>query len=82
MTGICCPYCGSENIQVTCTTKIENGIRRRRSCLDCRMRWNTFEYSEEAEESLRQQQIKVVQATVDARWAIKNAIEQLQQIKI
>ena len=82
MTGICCPFCGSENNQVICTTRIEDGIRRRRNCLDCRMRWNTFEYSEEAEESLRQQQIRVVHATVDAQFAIKEAIEKLQQIKI
>ena len=82
MTGICCPFCGSENSRVICTTKIENGIRRRRACRDCRMRWNTFEYPEGAEQSLREQQIRLIHKTVDAQYAIKEAIEKLQQIKI
>ena len=41
--GLPCPFCGSENIQVTNTVKIIDGIRRRRACLDCNMRWNTIE---------------------------------------
>lgn len=47
MYGICCPFCGNEKSRVTDTNKIENGIRRRRECCECRMRWNTFEVSEE-----------------------------------
>ena len=82
MTGICCPFCGSENNQVICTTKIEDGIRRRRSCLDCLMRWNTFEFSEDSEKQLQKQQIDLVRQTVDARFAIREAIEKLQRIKI
>ncbi len=82
MNGICCPFCGSENNQVVNTVKIDNGVRRRRGCLDCRMRWNTFEYPEDAEQSLRERQIHLIHATVDAQYAIKEAIEKLQQIKI
>ena len=82
MTGLCCPFCGSENSRVICTAAIDDGIRRRRACLDCRMRWNTFEYSEDAEQSIRQQQIRLIHATVDAQFTIRNAIEKLQQIKI
>ena len=47
MYGICCPFCGNETSRVTDTNKIENSIRRRRECCECRMRWNTFETSEE-----------------------------------
>ena len=82
MTGICCPFCGSENNRVINTVGIDEGIRRRRACLICRMRWNTFEYSEGAEQSIREQQIHLIHATVDAQYAIKEAIEKLQQIKI
>ena len=82
MIGMCCPFCGSENNRVIDTTAINDGIRRRRACQDCRMRWNTFEYSEGAEKSLREQQIHLIHATVDAQYAIKEAIEKLQQIKI
>ena len=82
MNGICCPFCGSENNHVVCSVKIDNGIRRRRGCLDCRMRWNTFEYSEGTEQSLQERQIKLIRATVDAQYAIKEAIEKLHEIKI
>ena len=82
MNGICCPFCGSEDNQVVCTVKIDNGIRRRRGCLDCLMRWNTSEYSDGTEQSLQERQIQLIRATVDAQYAIKEAIEKLQEIKI
>jgi len=46
------------------------------------MRYNSFEYSANEERSLRQRQMEVEQITVNAQWAIQNAIEKLQQIKI
>ena len=82
MTGICCPFCGSENNRVICTYNIEDGIRRRRACLDCRIRWNTYEFSEDSEKQLQKQRIDLVRQTVDARFAIRDAIEKLQQIHI
>ena len=82
MIGMCCPFCGSENNRVIDTTAINDGIRRRRACQDCRMRWNTFEFSEDSEKQLQKQRIDLVRQTVDARFAIREAIEKLQRIKI
>ena len=38
-----CPYCGSLNSRVTNSRNVENGIRRRRECRDCRHRFTTYE---------------------------------------
>lgn len=38
-----CPYCGSLNSRVTDSRNVENGIRRRRECQDCRRRFTTYE---------------------------------------
>ncbi len=80
--GIRCPFCGSEDNQVVCTRDIDNGIRRRRHCSACRMRWNTFEYSEGCDKEIGQQMIRITRATVDAQYAIREAIEKLQSIRI
>ncbi len=80
--GILCPSCGSDENRVVDTRDIVGGIRRRRSCLDCGKRFNTFEYTEDDDRALRQQQFKLIHATVDAQYVIREAIEKLQQIKI
>ncbi len=80
--GIHCPYCGCTFSSVVNTEQIMNGIKRRRECQECGMRYNSFEYSANEERSLRQRQMEVEQITVNAQWAIQNAIEKLQQIKI
>ena len=38
-----CPYCGSSDSRVTDSRNVENGIRRRRECLDCQRRFTTYE---------------------------------------
>lgn len=40
-----CPYCNSENLKVTDSRPVpnDNSIRRRRECIDCGMRFTTFE---------------------------------------
>ena len=80
--GIHCPNCDSTFSRVVNTELAKESIKRRRECLECGVRWNTYEYSSEAEQSLRQRQMKVEQITVDVKWAIQNTIEKLQQIKI
>lgn len=38
-----CPYCGSSDSRVTDSRNVENGIRRRRECLECERRFTTYE---------------------------------------
>ena len=38
-----CPYCGFSDSRVTDSRNVENGIRRRRECLDCQRRFTTYE---------------------------------------
>ena len=38
-----CPYCGSFDSRVTDSRNAENGIRRRRECLECHRRFTTYE---------------------------------------
>ncbi|MYC28639.1 MAG: transcriptional repressor NrdR [Chloroflexi bacterium] len=38
-----CPYCGSADSKVTDSRTVQNGIRRRRECLDCQRRFTTYE---------------------------------------
>lgn len=82
MTGMCCPECECEKSRVTDSRPAEGGIKRRRECIDCGARWVTFEYSEAAYQSIQKQQAQLIHATVDAQYAIKDAIAKLQQIKI
>ncbi len=38
-----CPYCGHEDSKVTDSRNAENGIRRRRECTRCGLRFTTYE---------------------------------------
>ena len=38
-----CPYCGFFDSRVTDSRNVENGIRRRRECLECQRRFTTYE---------------------------------------
>ncbi len=38
-----CPYCGYVDTKVTDSRESEDGIRRRRECLDCKRRFTTYE---------------------------------------
>jgi len=38
-----CPYCGHEESKVTDSRAVEDGIRRRRECLRCGLRFTTYE---------------------------------------
>ncbi len=38
-----CPYCGSIDSRVTDSRNVQNGVRRRRECLECHRRFTTYE---------------------------------------
>ena len=38
-----CPHCGSADSKVTDSRAVENGVRRRRECEECRARFTTYE---------------------------------------
>jgi len=38
-----CPFCGSTDTRVIDTTRVANGIRRRRQCKECSRRFSTME---------------------------------------
>jgi transcriptional repressor NrdR len=38
-----CTYCGSENSRVIDSRDVNNGVRRRRQCLECSSRFTTYE---------------------------------------
>jgi len=38
-----CPYCGSENSRVIDSRDINDGVRRRRQCMECKSRFTTYE---------------------------------------
>ena len=38
-----CPYCDSDDSKVTDSRNAQNGIRRRRECLECKRRFTTYE---------------------------------------
>jgi transcriptional repressor NrdR len=38
-----CPYCGSSDSKVVDSRDVNDGIRRRRQCLDCKARFTTYE---------------------------------------
>jgi len=38
-----CPYCGADDSRVVDTRPVDNGIRRRRECVDCSRRFTTYE---------------------------------------
>ena len=38
-----CPYCGHDETRVTDSRTSEDGVRRRRECLECSARFTTYE---------------------------------------
>ena len=38
-----CPYCGSDDSRVIDSRDVNDGVRRRRQCLDCSSRFTTYE---------------------------------------
>jgi len=38
-----CPFCGNDDTKVTDSREADDGIRRRRECLDCGRRFTTYE---------------------------------------
>jgi len=38
-----CPYCGHNDSKVTDSREVEHGVRRRRECQSCRLRFTTYE---------------------------------------
>lgn len=42
-----CPKCGSSNSKIVTSKNIKNYVKRRRQCLDCKNRFNTFEFRED-----------------------------------
>lgn len=68
-----CPYCSTDNTRVAETrmNEAQGTIRRRRECLECRRRFNTFERYEE-------QQIYVIKK--DQRRELFNAEKMLNGI--
>ncbi len=38
-----CPYCGASNLKVVDSRDVNDGVRRRRQCLDCGSRFTTYE---------------------------------------
>jgi len=38
-----CPYCGSEDSKVIDSRDVNDGVRRRRQCLECSLRFTTYE---------------------------------------
>ena len=38
-----CPYCGSDDSKVIDSRDVNDGVRRRRQCLDCSSRFTTYE---------------------------------------
>jgi len=80
--GIHCPNCGCTFSSVVNTESITNAIRRRRECLECGVRWNTYECMEHRDQALEQEKRNLIYAQVDAKAVIRKAIEALQSIQI
>lgn len=49
-----CPVCSSANTITTDTRKTRKGVRRRRQCLDCSLRFSTMEIEMETYRELQQ----------------------------
>ena len=42
-----CPECGCPENFVPDSRPVQNGIRRRRECIECGHRWTTYEYAKD-----------------------------------
>ena len=80
--GIHCPNCGCTFSSVVNTESITNAIRRRRECLECGVRWTTFEGIQHFDKKLESEKRQLVYAKTDAKEAISKAIKMLQEIQI
>jgi transcriptional repressor NrdR len=43
VVAVKCPYCGSDDSKVIDSRDVNDGVRRRRQCLDCESRFTTYE---------------------------------------
>lgn len=41
--GICCPECGQRTRIINTRGKLDGSVRRRHSCVDCEIRFTTYE---------------------------------------
>ena len=81
-SGIHCPNCESTFSHVINTELVKDAIKRRRECLECGVRWNTFECMEHRDEALERQKNELIYAITDTKAAIQKAIKSLQEIQI
>ncbi len=80
--GLHCPNCGCTFSSVVNTESITNAIRRRRECLECGVRWTTYECIQHFDKKLESEKRQLVYAITDAKEAISKAIKTLQEIQI
>ena len=80
--GIHCPNCGCTFSSVVNTESITNAIRRRRECLECSVRWTTYEGIQHFDKKLESEKRQLVYMITDAKEAISKAIKTLQDIQI
>ena len=80
MDGMICPFCGNEESKVVDSRTIDSGIKRRRECKACKIRWNTYEYSEFFEENLEKRQADIARTEAAVNKIINSAIDQLQDL--
>ena len=78
--GIRCPNCGCTFSSVVNTESITNAIRRRRECLECGVRWNTYEYMVHRDVMLEREKNSIMHAREGVKNVINNAIEALRHI--
>lgn len=78
--GIHCPNCGCTFSSVVNTESITNAIRRRRECLECGVRWNTYEYMVHRDMMLEREKNSIMHAREGVKNVINNAIEALRHI--
>ncbi len=79
--GIRCPECNSTFSRVTNTEPVKDAIKRRRECLDCGWRWNTFECIERIDETLKRDRQEVTETKKYMEGVINTAIEVLTSIQ-
>ena len=80
--GIHCPNCDSTFSRVVNTELAKESIKRRRECLECGVRWNTYECMEHRDVTLEREKNYLIYARTNAKEAIHKAIETLQSIQI
>lgn len=66
-----CPKCGSEQIFVLNSRPYEGGIRRRRECAVCKLRFNSYEYPDVLAKTVRLDLIRNLKLALQALEKIK-----------